>query len=294
MTASDYPSNRMLPEADDRHRRIFERAPIALFEEDFSAVRHRINRHVTPGPHLFSKGLLTSLVGVRATKVGARRVYVRPLDLQGAVGPLSSCCSGSEKPLLLDVVSPAWHSHPGQEPLVDVSTLGPTRQGENDSHPADLEAGAASLPDIGSRGLRSPLTVVLGFAESLWSDTGAMSESERTELVVTIANQAATMSDIVEDYVVARGSGYDPTASDGRMRGADGIPARRGDRSLASRGPGCIDDPPKRASLRSVGPTPGVATTNATASPLVEGGTHLDRAPSRGVGAGQAISGNRC
>ncbi len=134
--------------------------------------------------------------------------------------------------------------------------------------------------------------MVLGFAESLRSDTGAMSESERTELVITIADQAAAISDIVED-VVARGSGYGPTACDGRMRGADGIPARRGDPSLASRGMGCIDDPLKRAHLESVRPTPGVATINATALPLVEGETQLDRAPGRGVGAGQTVLGKR-
>ena len=174
---------------------------------------------------------------------------------------------------------------------MDVSTSGPTRQSVNDSHPADLEVGEASLPDIGLHGLRSPLTVVLRFAKSLRSNTGAMSESELTELVVTIADQPAAISDIVVDYIVTRGSGYDPTAPDGRTRGADGIPARRGDPSLASRGMSCIDDPLKRAPLISIRPTPGVVTTNATASRLVE--AHLDRAPGRGVGAGQTVLSNR-
>ncbi len=120
-----------------------------------------------------------------------------------------------------------------------------------------------------------------------------MSESERTELVITIADPAAAMSYIVEDCLVARGSGHGPTACDGRMRGADGIPARRGDPSLASRGMGYIDDPLKRAPLESVGPTPEVATLNATALPLVESGTHLDRTPGRGVGAGQTVLSKR-
>ncbi len=292
MTDSD-PSDRMLPEADDRYRWVFKRAPIAPFAKNFSAVRHWINRRVTSGPHLFSKALLSSLVGVRATKVGARRVYVGPLDPRGC-GASPSCCSGSEKPLLRHVVGRRWHPHPGQEPpLEDPSTFGPTRQGENDLHPADLEAGPTSVPDIGPHGLKSPLTVVLGFAESLRSNTGAMSESERTELAITIADQPAAMSDIVEDYVVTRGSRFGPIAPDGRMRGSDGISVRRGNPYLASRGMGCIDDPLKRAPLESVGPTPGVATINATALPLVEGGTHLDRALNRGVGAWQSVLDNR-
>ncbi len=149
MTGPDL-SDRMLPEADDRYGWVFERAPTALFEEDFSAVRHWINRRVIFDPVRSARGpasifyillffLYTLLWAYVLPRVGARRVYVFRLDIQRGCEVLPSCCSGSEKPLLPDVTSRSWHSQPGQEPLMPPPTFGPTRQGENDSHPADLE-----------------------------------------------------------------------------------------------------------------------------------------------------------
>ena len=52
-----------------------------------------------------------------------------------------------------------------------------------------------------SHSLQTPLTAVLGFAESLRSDTGTMNESERAELLATIADQAAVMSYLVQDFL---------------------------------------------------------------------------------------------
>ena len=43
---------------------------------------------------------------------------------------------------------------------------------------------------------------MLGFAELLRSDTGAMGPDERADYVATIAGQAAVMSDVLEDLIV--------------------------------------------------------------------------------------------
>ncbi len=77
-----------------------------------------------------------------------------------------------------------------------------THQGEGHSQLADLEAKDLRFLRSVSHNLRTPLTAVLGFAELLQSDAGAMSEAERAEMVATIARQAVVISDVVEDLLV--------------------------------------------------------------------------------------------
>jgi signal transduction histidine kinase len=54
-----------------------------------------------------------------------------------------------------------------------------------------------------SHELRTPLTAVIGLAEELRTDGGAVSDAERDELLSLIADQAIEVSYIVEDLLVA-------------------------------------------------------------------------------------------
>lgn len=53
-----------------------------------------------------------------------------------------------------------------------------------------------------SHELRTPLTSVLGFAELLQDENGALSADERTELVATIAEEASDVAGIIDDLLV--------------------------------------------------------------------------------------------
>ena len=77
-----------------------------------------------------------------------------------------------------------------------------THQGEDHSQLAGLEDQHVRFLRSVSHNLRTPLTAVLGFAELLQSDTGAMSESERADFVTTIVSQAVVMSDVLEVLLV--------------------------------------------------------------------------------------------
>lgn len=78
-----------------------------------------------------------------------------------------------------------------------------TSQSGDDSSQQDLEANHLRFLSSVSHNLRTPLTAIVGFAELLRSDTGAMSGNERTDYVATIANQAAVMSDVLENLLVS-------------------------------------------------------------------------------------------
>lgn len=79
---------------------------------------------------------------------------------------------------------------------------GCAQQGEDHSQRADLEAANLRFLDSVAHSLRTPLTAVLGFAELLRSDPGTICESERAELISTIASQAVVMSEVLEDLLV--------------------------------------------------------------------------------------------
>ena len=77
-----------------------------------------------------------------------------------------------------------------------------THQGDDYSPLADLEAKHLRFLRSVSHNLRTPLTAVLGFAELLQSDTGAMVEAKRVEMVATIVSQAAVMTDVLDDLLI--------------------------------------------------------------------------------------------
>ena len=54
-----------------------------------------------------------------------------------------------------------------------------------------------------SHELRTPLTAVMGFGQILQDEAGALSEEERSELLETIVRQAADLTNIVNDLLVA-------------------------------------------------------------------------------------------
>lgn len=54
-----------------------------------------------------------------------------------------------------------------------------------------------------SHELRTPLTAVLGFGQVLQDESGTLSEEERSELLETIVRQAADLTNIVNDLLVA-------------------------------------------------------------------------------------------
>ncbi|MCL1693783.1 MAG: GAF domain-containing sensor histidine kinase, partial [Actinomycetia bacterium] len=54
-----------------------------------------------------------------------------------------------------------------------------------------------------SHELRTPLTAVLGFGQILQDEAGTLSEEERSELLETIVRQAADLTNIVNDLLVA-------------------------------------------------------------------------------------------
>ena len=84
-----------------------------------------------------------------------------------------------------------------------LDSSGGTSRGGDHSPQEDLDANHLRFLSSVSHNLRTPLTAVLGFAELLRSDTGAMSPNERAEHVATIANQAAAMSDVLENLLIS-------------------------------------------------------------------------------------------
>lgn len=69
-----------------------------------------------------------------------------------------------------------------------------------------LEAAVASKDQLiasVSHELRTPLTAILGFAEVLRSDSETLATEESVELIQSIANQTADLTNIVEDLLVA-------------------------------------------------------------------------------------------
>ena len=57
--------------------------------------------------------------------------------------------------------------------------------------------------------LRTPLTSVLGFAELLREDTGALTEEERVVMITSVAEEATDLAAIVDDLLVAARSELD-------------------------------------------------------------------------------------
>ena len=239
MTPSD-PNYRILAETADRYRRVFERAPIALFEEDFSAVRRWINQrraagvtdireHLESNPEAMWKavGLIeiidanpaaVELLGAssRENLLGTpAEPMVTERSLPWFLEEIVALAEGKES-LRFDM---SGQTFSGEERVFTVMwVIGPNGAG-GDSHVVvavvDItdqkrrEEELSALPESKdsfiasvSHELRTPLTSIVGFARELQDGPVKFSNRERTEFVALIASQADELSDLIDDLLV--------------------------------------------------------------------------------------------
>ena len=235
----------------ERFRNVFERAPIALWEEDFSAVQRRLEalraRGVTDiRSHLDDGDELNRLLGL------IRYVDVNPagVALLGASSKqeaIATVVPDEPPPLLmasfieqfaaiwedrdqisLDVEGSAvdgtpldvalhWAATRDPEGRLDVSRVivAIADVGPIRSAERELEALVASKDELVasvSHELRTPITTIMGMALELRDHTGEFNSEESADLIALVADQSRELSDIVEDLLVAARADTDSLA----------------------------------------------------------------------------------
>ncbi len=224
-----------------RLRTLFERAPIPLFQEDFSAVQDRlavlrtrgitdIRRHLDEHPEE-----LLSLAGtIKITRMNAqaasmvrssdRRVLVPESDgaLRALAEQIVAIWGGADRVVVrLDDAVGAdgarfdaliYWSAPVVDGRADLEHVTVAIADVTDQRAAqrDLEEAVRARDEFVatvSHELRTPLTVVLGLAEELQERHEDFAERERHELVTMIADQSMDLSALVEDLLVVARAG---------------------------------------------------------------------------------------
>jgi PAS domain S-box-containing protein len=226
-----------------RFRNVFERAPIALWEEDFSRVARRLD-------DLRRRGVsdLRSYFELHPSEVRVLLGLVDYLDVNPAGVDLIGASSREEalRRVVPDIPSPEvtvafteqfcalWD---GQDHL-DLEVTGRTVDGapidlslswaaaRHEDGTIDASRVIVALTDVGvvkraerelaalvaskdelvasvSHELRTPITTILGMAFELRDHSGAFSTQERAGLIDLIAEQSRELSNIVDDLLVA-------------------------------------------------------------------------------------------
>lgn len=227
---------------EQRHRNLFENAPVSLWEEDFSAVGVDLQRLHSEGirnletyfeAHPEEVERLACLVEVTDANNAAVFLTRRPV-LDDLLGPLdghglSSGALASLIPQFLaiwddeetasteliggvgftDVPIEAllvWSAArvDGQLDLANVivAIVDITHQRDVERQLHELIRSKDQFVATVSHELRTPLTAIAGISEELRDANGAFTESERQELIALIAEQSLDVSRIVDDLLV--------------------------------------------------------------------------------------------
>lgn len=227
---------------EQRHRNLFENAPVSLWEENFSAVGAELERLRGEGvvdleaylaEHPGEIGRLASLVEVTDANNAAVDLSPRPV-LEELLGPLDgdALSSGGLASLVPQFLA-VWHDEEtasteligglgaAELPIEALVVWSAARvDGELDlakvmvaivdiTHQRDVERQLHELirskdqfVATVSHELRTPLTAIAGIAEVLRDSNGDFTEVERQELIALIAEQSIDVSRIVDDLLV--------------------------------------------------------------------------------------------
>jgi PAS domain S-box-containing protein len=225
-----------------RLRTVFHRAPIALWEEDFSAVAARLDGMRAEGITDLAAYLDASPMVLDGLVREIMFVDVNPagIELLGASGRAEALLAAAPRPLPAQVASSfrdqvlaIWegedsfrreftgHRVDGTPTHVELHWAADVADGR-----PDYTRVVVAIIDIGvvkraeqelagiieskdelvasvSHELRTPIGTIMGMALELRDHDAAFGESERRELIELIADQSRELADIVEDLLVA-------------------------------------------------------------------------------------------
>ncbi|NOX23871.1 MAG: PAS domain S-box protein [Actinobacteria bacterium] len=237
----------VLRQSEERYRRLFSQTPVALWEEDFSAVGAWLEELSTAGVEDLREYLIEHPSELRHAISLIEIVDVNPagIALVGAdskeqlIGGFVEESVAEETIIsFVEQVATAWE---GRERL-ELEISGTTLAGERidcvlhwvapveDTGKIDLSRVVVALVDMTeykrtqeqlerlvhskdqlvssvSHELRTPLTAVVGFAEELKDHWESYSPTERTEWIRLIAEQSNEAASIVQDLLVAARAG---------------------------------------------------------------------------------------
>jgi signal transduction histidine kinase len=224
--------------ADSRYQVLFDTSPTAVLEEDWSESIEYVRSEYTGKPNRLRQFLLAYPAVVRkavslarvlhANEAAASLLEIDDLEeylgyrnpswvnehtIAGIVDALVRLYEGkpsweAELPMRTKAGAVKWlqarsmqarPGAPGTSIVVAVADI--THMKERSQAMADLIKAKDEFIANVSHELRTPLTAVIGLTSELAG--GEMSSEERTELLQLVADQAAEMSNIVDDLLVA-------------------------------------------------------------------------------------------
>lgn len=235
-------AQRRIRQSEQRFRNLFERSPIAMWEEDFSAVgawleglRHEgvedLRSYIAANPDTLDEAI--DLIRV----LNVNPAGVRLIGADSVEQLLGAFPEGARtKPVresFLEQFAAIWEGTEGTQFEIVGNTFGGVRidcvlhfaamrtdDGLDLSHViialADIterKAAEEQLRRLGqskdeliasvSHEIRTPLTAVLGFAQLLRDERANLSESEHAEMIEALLTQSTDIANIVEDLLVA-------------------------------------------------------------------------------------------
>ncbi|MCL1597698.1 MAG: PAS domain S-box protein, partial [Actinomycetia bacterium] len=236
-------TQRKIRESEERFRHLFERSPIAMWEEDFSKVGQwfeatrregveDLRDHLRQRPEILDSAI--SLIRVRNVNSAA----VNLIEADGAeellAGFRDDIRTEAVRDVFIEQLATLWEDRENAQFDFTATTyrgnriecvlhLATSRRSDGTldlSHVivalADIterKAAEAQLRQIAqskdeliasvSHEIRTPLTAVLGFAQLLRDEHGNLSASERSEMLEALLTQSNDVANIVEDLLVA-------------------------------------------------------------------------------------------
>jgi PAS domain S-box-containing protein len=232
----------LIRESEERHRSLFERSPIAIWEQDFSAVGAWLDglrasgvtdlrSHLTAHPDEVDHGI--GLIDVLSVNpAGVALIGAKSLDelIESRSEPLQP--SGIRGSFITQFTTIWEHSDRVQFELVTKTASGSRLDcdfhfvASRTDDLIDLSRVIVALADITERKaaeeqlkelvrskdeliasvsheIRTPLTAILGSAELLNATDAGLTENEKGELLDVLANESSDVANIVEDLIVA-------------------------------------------------------------------------------------------
>ena len=235
--------HRKIRESEERFRHLFERSPIAMWEEDFSEVGgwleatrqegvEDLRDHLKRNPEILDS--VISLIRVRNVNSAAVNLIEADSAEELLTGFRDDIRTEAVRAVFIEQLATLWEDRENAQFDFTATTylgnrvecvlhLAASRRADGTldlSHIivalADIterKAAEAQLRRIAqskdeliasvSHEIRTPLTAVLGFAQLLRDEHGNLSASERSEMLEALLTQSNDVANIVEDLLVA-------------------------------------------------------------------------------------------
>ncbi|HDL41888.1 MAG TPA: PAS domain S-box protein, partial [Actinobacteria bacterium] len=232
----------LIRESEERHRSLFERSPIAIWEQDFSAVGawledlHAsgitdLRAYLRARPDEVEHGV--NLIDVLSVNpAGIALIGTKSLDQLLEPTSEESQIAGIRESFITQFATIWEHSDRVQFELITKTISGSRLDCEfhfvasRTDDGVDLSRVIVALADITERKaaeeqlkdlvrskdeliasvsheIRTPLTAILGSAELLNNPDARLTETERVELLEVLTNEGADVANIVEDLIIA-------------------------------------------------------------------------------------------